>query len=47
MPAVMTIEEAQAREARIEADLLESEQSLDPNREAPPEGGDGPNYANM
>jgi hypothetical protein len=41
MPAVMTIEQAEALEAGIAANLEASEQSLDPNREAPPEGGDG------
>ena len=41
MPAAMTIEQAEALEAGITAGLAASEQSLDPNREAPPEGGDG------
>jgi len=40
-PAVLTIEQAEALEAGITSSLEASEQSLDPNREAPPEGGDG------
>jgi hypothetical protein len=41
MPAVLTIEEAERLEAGVTAQLAASEQALDPNRAAPPEGGDG------
>jgi len=41
MPAVLTIEQAEALEAGITSNLAASEQDLDPNRDAPPEGGDG------
>jgi hypothetical protein len=41
MPAVLTLEQAEAYEAGITSNLAASEQALDPNREAPPEGGDG------
>lgn len=41
MPAVLTIEQAERLEAGVTAQLAASEQPLDPNRAAPPEGGDG------
>jgi hypothetical protein len=41
MPAVLTLEQAERLEAGVTAALAASEQPLDPNREAPPEGGDG------
>jgi hypothetical protein len=41
MPAVLTIEQAQRLEAQVSDALAATEQDLDPNRSAPPEGGDG------
>jgi len=40
-PAALTIEQAQRLEAQVTDALAATEQDLDPNRTAPPEGGDG------